>query len=113
MTYCSKCGTLNEDDAEFCKKCGTSLRGVTGKKNEDWDDRCERECEGGDGKSSIFWAIIIVIFGLWILFEFVIKRIANLEGLPLWIQEFQFWWLIAFVISIALIFTGVKMIIRR
>ena len=24
-TYCSKCGEENEDDAKFCRKCGTSL----------------------------------------------------------------------------------------
>jgi len=27
MTYCVKCGTKNEDDADFCKKCGESLTG--------------------------------------------------------------------------------------
>ena len=27
MAYCTKCGMKNEDDAEFCKKCGASLIG--------------------------------------------------------------------------------------
>lgn len=26
MVYCPKCGTKNESDAEFCKKCGENLR---------------------------------------------------------------------------------------
>jgi len=28
MAYCVKCGTKNEDDAEFCKKCGAPLTGI-------------------------------------------------------------------------------------
>ena len=28
MVYCAKCGTKNEEDAEFCKKCGASLTGA-------------------------------------------------------------------------------------
>ena len=26
MVYCSKCGKKNDDDAEFCKKCGKPLK---------------------------------------------------------------------------------------
>ncbi|MDD1763770.1 MAG: zinc ribbon domain-containing protein [Methanobacteriaceae archaeon] len=26
MVYCHNCGTKNEDDAEFCSKCGTVLK---------------------------------------------------------------------------------------
>ena len=26
MVYCHKCGTKNEDDAEFCSKCGSLLK---------------------------------------------------------------------------------------
>jgi uncharacterized membrane protein YvbJ len=26
MVYCHNCGTKNEDDDEFCSKCGTSLK---------------------------------------------------------------------------------------
>lgn len=26
MVYCHNCGTKNDDDAEFCSKCGTSLK---------------------------------------------------------------------------------------
>ena len=29
MVYCHNCGTKNEDDAEFCSKCGEPLRDVT------------------------------------------------------------------------------------
>jgi len=28
--FCSKCGTLNLDDASFCKKCGNPLKGASG-----------------------------------------------------------------------------------
>ena len=26
MVYCSKCGKKNDNDAEFCNKCGNSLK---------------------------------------------------------------------------------------
>lgn len=26
MVYCTKCGELNEDDTQYCKGCGASLR---------------------------------------------------------------------------------------
>ena len=40
MVYCTKCGTENEEEAEVCTSCGTSLR-VPSKRylrnNSDWD----------------------------------------------------------------------------
>ena len=38
MAYCIKCGTKNEDDSEFCKKCGASLTGI--QKGHEKDDDC-------------------------------------------------------------------------
>ena len=38
MVYCQKCGTKNDDDAEFCKKCGQALTSL-----EDSDMGVERK----------------------------------------------------------------------
>ena len=27
MVYCHECGTKNDDDSEYCSKCGSSLKG--------------------------------------------------------------------------------------
>ncbi len=29
MVYCHNCGTKNDDDAEFCSKCGEPLKDVS------------------------------------------------------------------------------------
>lgn len=113
MTYCSKCGYKNEDEANFCIKCGTSLTSSRRKDKDEWEQRCEEDCAGGKHGAPVFWGVIIILIGLWVLFEFVIKNIVNLEGLPEWVQNFQFWWLIALVIAIALISAGIRMITQR
>ena len=53
MAYCTKCGTKNEDDAEFCKKCGASLTGI--KKGHEKDDDCV--CSGSKQNPlvPVFW----------------------------------------------------------
>ncbi len=113
MAYCAKCGKKNEDDAEFCAKCGASLTGAKKDYEKDWDKRCEEECAGGKHGAPVFWGIIVILVGLWILFEFVLKNIGALEGLPSWVQNFEFWWLIALVIAVAIILSGVRIITRQ
>jgi len=114
MAYCSKCGKKNEDDAEFCAKCGAALKGTTKDHEKEWEDRCEQECAGGGRHGPhVFWGIVVILIGLWILFEFVLKNIGALEGLPTWIQNFEFWWLIALVIAVAIILTGIRIIARK
>jgi len=49
MVYCPKCGIKNEDDATFCKNCGTSLHGSRHDWDKERDRRCEEECAGGHG----------------------------------------------------------------
>ena len=113
MTYCSKCGTKNDDEAEFCKKCGASL---TGKEKEyKKGDPCEEECVVGKRSpfASIFWGAIVILIGIWILFEVVLKNTNIYSQLPEWIQNFQFWWLIGLVIAIAVILTGIKILIKK
>ena len=113
MAYCSKCGTKNDDKDEFCKKCGTSLSGKV--KSRKKDDPCEEECVVGKKSpfSSIFWGIIIILVGLWILFEVVLKSTGIYEQLPEWLQNFEFWWFIGLVIAIAVIMTGLRILINK
>ena len=113
MTYCSKCGTKNDDEAEFCKKCGASLTGkVKGRKKE---DPCEEECVANKKSpfSSIFWGIIVILVGLWILFEVVLRSTGFYEQLPGWLQNFEFWWIIGLLIAIAIVLTGIRILIRK
>jgi uncharacterized membrane protein YvbJ len=113
MVYCSKCGQKNDDGAEYCSKCGESLKGKPKKGEDEWEKRCEDECAGGKHGAPIFWGIVVILIGLWILFEFVIKNVIDTSDLPVWIRNFEFWWIIALVIAIAIILTGFRMISRK
>jgi len=110
MTYCAKCGMKNEDDAEFCKKCGESLTGtIIGKEK---DDDCV--CSGSKQNPlvPVFWGVVVILFGLWILFEFVLKNIEGLN-LPPGLQDFSFGGLIGLVIAIAIILTGFRILTKN
>jgi len=50
MVYCPKCGTQNQDEAEFCMKCGFSLKG----KKDGWLSR----------KNPFAWVTIIAVIAL-------------------------------------------------
>jgi uncharacterized membrane protein YvbJ len=109
MTYCQKCGTKNEDDAEFCKKCGTPLD-IT-KKTQEADKRCEDECAGGKGGRgwSIFWGVIIVLVGLFIIIEVVLKNMLNIEIF----KSEMYGWIVAAVIGIFIIIFGLRILSRH
>ncbi len=115
MAYCAKCGKKNEDDAEFCSKCGASLTGSVKDHKKDKEDRCEEECVGGKHSpfAPIFWGIIVILVGLWILFEIVIKNTTLYDSLPTWLQNFEFWWLIGLIIAVAIIATGIRIMIKK
>ena len=42
MVYCSKCGTKNDDTAEYCVKCGAKL---SMSREKDWEKRLEAGAE--------------------------------------------------------------------
>ncbi|MFX1535960.1 MAG: zinc ribbon domain-containing protein [Promethearchaeota archaeon] len=85
MVYCTKCGTKNEEGAEYCSKCGANL-GVSreqkferraeefGRRAEEWGEqfgkRAEEECfglpHGGTIAGLIIGIIIIIIALSWI-----------------------------------------------
>jgi len=110
VVYCSKCGKKNDDGAEFCSKCGASLVGKAKGSDKEWDDRCEEECHGGGRGWPFFWGIIIILVGLWIIFEFVLKNIA---GLPSWVQNFPFWGIFALLVGVMIILWGLRVISKQ
>ena len=106
MAYCTKCGIKNEDDAEFCKKCGASLKGFTHKT--DKDDDCV--CSGSKQNPfvPVFWEIVIILIGLWIMFTFIIQGF-----LPVEYKDISFGTLIVIIIAIAIILTGFRIITKN
>ncbi len=72
MVYCPKCGTKNEESAEFCVKCGANLK--TGTVVTRWAERrkAERECFGlphGGAIAGIVFGVVILIFGIFLLLQ--------------------------------------------
>ncbi len=110
MVYCAKCGRKNEDDARFCNSCGAPLgAGVVGVR-EQRRDQCDDGCSGGSRRGSWFWAIIVILIGLWIIFEFGLK---NIRGLPPELANFELWWIFPIVIGIVVIALGVGMLRKQ
>ncbi|KYK23562.1 hypothetical protein AYK25_06670 [Thermoplasmatales archaeon SM1-50] len=113
MVYCAKCGKENDEDATFCKNCGASLKGYDYRK--DREQRCEDECAGGKNNKgwAIFWGVIIVLIGLAILFELVLKQMADTYSWLSWVNTVQWNWIFAAVISIFIIIFGLRVISRK
>lgn len=114
MVYCTKCGKKNEDDAEYCSKCGTSLTGLA-KGTKKSGDRCEEECAIGE-RSSIakyFWGVIIIILGIWIVVEFILRKIEDPPEWLAWVIDFNFWWVVGIIIALIFIVTGIRIISKK
>ncbi len=111
MVYCQKCGTKNDDDAKFCKNCSSSLIGPKKDWEKEWEDKCDEECAARGRSAPAFWGIIVLLIGLLIFIE-VLKNIEGLD-LPQWFYDFNFWLIIGLVIAFAIIFAGIKMLMRK
>jgi len=118
MVYCAKCGEKNEDTAKFCNKCGSSLTGTKKDIEKNMENRCEEECSGGKDSGHgwrIFWGLVIIIFGIWIIFELVLKNLADNITELAWINEisFPFWWVIGAIFGLLIIITGIRIILKN
>ena len=70
MVYCPKCGAENDDDAAVCKSCGEFLRGTrvrTYRRYKD-DDAC---FGSGRGFSwfGLFFGVVIILAGVIFMYE--------------------------------------------
>ena len=110
MVHCPKCWEKNEEDAEYCAKCGAALEGSRssrvwdsmdewgenfGKRAEKWGEqfgkRVEDECFGlpnGGAIAGLIIGIIIILAGI------------------SWITGFQFFWPVLIVVLGILIIAG-------
>jgi zinc ribbon protein len=96
MVYCPKCGTLNDDTAEFCVKCGASLRTGTYESRRYERRRAEGECFGLPHGGAIVGLVIGAIVLLWGVFA-----LAQASGLIATTPDL--WIIIVIVIGILLI----------
>jgi len=62
MVYCTKCGTENKEDAQYCVKCGAPLFGERRERPEkhEKEEREEREMCFGPTLST-YWGVILGI----------------------------------------------------
>jgi uncharacterized membrane protein YvbJ len=70
MVYCPKCGTQNEDTAEYCVKCGANLQTGTYASRRYERRRMEHECFGlphGGAIVGLAIGVIILIWGIFTL----------------------------------------------
>jgi hypothetical protein len=81
MVYCHECGTKNEDDAEYCSKCGSSLKENGDPRDEkrhrrsDYRYRQRNECFGlpnGGLIVGILFGALLILFGISSVYGFAI-----------------------------------------
>jgi uncharacterized membrane protein YvbJ len=101
MVYCPRCGTLNDDSAEFCVKCGAPLRTGTYESRRYERRRAENECFGLPHGGAIVGLAIGIIIIAWALLTFA--GIAASQNL---------WYIIVIVIGVVLIAGAVYRISR-
>lgn len=121
MVYCTKCGTKNEEDVEFCVKCGANLwvsrekrlerrakewGEEFGRRAEEWGEqfgrRAEKECFGlphGGAIVGLIVGVIIILLGV----SFVL-------GIEIWNY---LWALIIIVIGILIVAGAIYSLRRR
>jgi hypothetical protein len=96
VVYCQKCGTKNEDTAEFCSNCGATLRTGTDTSRRFERRRAESECFGlpnGGAIAAVVIGLIIILWGVLMLGE--------QQGW--WVGGFPFWIVIIVVIGVLMI----------
>ena len=84
MVYCPKCGTQNDDAAEFCVKCGASLQTGTVSSRRRERRKTEQECFGlphGGAIAAIVFGVLILLWG----FSMLLQQTGIIpETLPFW-----------------------------
>ncbi len=102
MTYCTKCGFKNKDEAEYCIKCGAPLKTVD-QEGRRVRRRQENECFGLPHGGAIAGLIIGILIILWGLSQVTM----------IFPEDFQFWWLIIIIFGVLIIAGSLYRFSRR
>ncbi|MCW4044325.1 MAG: zinc-ribbon domain-containing protein [Candidatus Bathyarchaeota archaeon] len=106
MVYCSKCGTQNEDTAEYCVKCGANLQTGTSATRRYERRKAEQECFGLPHGGAIVGLAIGIIVLLW-----GFTTMAHQMG---WITRTpDLWFIILIIFGVLLIAGAVYGMTRR
>jgi uncharacterized membrane protein YvbJ len=90
LVYCQKCGTKNEDNADFCAKCGANLQTGTQVSHRRERRKAEQDCFGlpnGGAIAGIILGILILIWGLTMILDIT----------------FNFWYIILIIFGILMV----------
>ena len=96
MVYCPKCGTQNDDTAEFCTKCGASLQTKTDSYRRRERRKAEQECFGlphGGAIAGIVLGAIVLLWGISML----------LQQTGIITTSINFWYIIIIVVGVLIV----------
>ncbi len=102
MVYCSKCGTLNADDATVCSNCGAPLQKEAPEAAPSWRHKRYKgdyhyHYQGwGAGIGALVFGTIIILVGLSILF-------SQVYGISI-----PWWPIVLILIGIWVLFIGLR-----
>lgn len=108
MSFCQKCGMKNDDDAIYCKSCGNQMIMSVSTQPMGWEPRMRMRRHRPSGWS-IFWGLIVIVFGIWVAIEFGLRHI---DGVPDWITNMELCWILPVIIGLLIIFAGIRMLIN-
>lgn len=90
MVYCQKCGTKNEDNADYCIKCGANLQTGTHVSKRHERKKAEEDCFGlpnGNAIGGIILGIVVLLWGLTMILDIT----------------FNFWYIILILFGVLMI----------
>ena len=90
MVYCQKCGTKNEDNADYCLKCGANLQTGTHVSKRHERKKAEEDCFGlpnGNAIGGIILGIVVLLWGLTMILDIT----------------FNFWYIILILFGVLMI----------
>ena len=112
MIYCHKCGTKNEDEAEYCVNCGAPLRGPGRKRSKEEEQVCfgpdfwRGRSVGRDGCFRPYGRLAPIMMGLMIVaigFAFLVEAVFHVEA----------WYFVLIILGIFVIIGGYIAATRR
>lgn len=99
MGYCQKCGTKNDENAEYCSRCGANLQTGTYVSQKRARKKAEQDCFGlpnGGAIAGIIIGLLILLWGSTMLFDI----------------DFPFWYVILIIFGVLMLLGAIYRLSR-